>query len=139
MTLRHIILTVVGICGLIWLVNGLRTRNGHGVDAGTANSRIHQRFEIPADAKDVNYASTVWSSRADFSISKASFLKWVDKRRWKLEEVRNGKHLFIPADSSLDSKMMSSGYVFDGMDGDVGYVGVYDDDLGRASVSYMTR
>lgn len=132
--------------GIVWLACGLfKPIIGVGVDAKEANALIHQRFELPLAAKDVNFYSTVWHTTIDFKISRKDFVEWASHMNWKTTEV--GLTLPRPFyyargfQNDTEPRLVESGLVFPSEYGNekVFFSGVFDDQIGRASVSYAGR
>ncbi len=126
---------------LVFLITGGIERTGRGATPHVANSRIHQRFEIPPSARDVNYYTTERYSVANFGISEAEFLEWCRARGWRTSPVTPG-HLGLYQDlhgRGRRPRIVRDGLTFDGLSGTVGYTGVFDRELRRASIQYEVR
>lgn len=138
---RPILLAAAVVASLLAIAfSGLRTRSQYGVDAATANSKIHQRFEIPASATDVDFATNVRSSHADFAISQDVFLDWVNRHEWRLRSVSAEEPCwFAPVDGAVEPYFFAEGFTFDGMDGNVGYTGGFDAEKQRAWIVFGTN
>lgn len=140
---RAVIITGI-IVGVVWfLIRCFTPIIGLGVDARSANAHIHQRFELPVGATDVNYWSTVDCSRIDFKISRNAFLEWARHMNWSTIEVKetDGRFYEWAVSDGAEPRMIKSGLVFPPEYGNepVFFSGVFDDDIGRASVTYATR
>lgn len=71
------------LCAALIMVDW--TRTGFDVSPADANKTMHQRFDIPAQARNVCFISTPRSTRVAFSISRPDFDLWVRHMEFRTE------------------------------------------------------
>jgi hypothetical protein len=117
-------------------------RWGMSANGTTINQNLHHRFEVPLSVVNGNYSSTPWYTIVDVDMSETEFLRWCKDKGWspsKVDPLSPQSFCSIEAGGQVAVHPIRQGYVFDAMDGTIGFMGVYDSEMGRASVSYSTR
>ncbi len=133
--------TVVGL--FPFAVSFGTMRHAQRVTAQEANDRLHQDFRLPLGATNVDYFTSVKSSHVTLDLSLDDLMKWCDEQQWRTREI--GEERPAPfrelnaVGSTKFTHLVSRGLEFGDRVGDLGFWGVYDSALGRASVSYISN
>jgi hypothetical protein len=125
---------------VLFLASPAGERSGQGVSPEEANSRVHQRIDIPRTARDVNYRSNVWLTFADFAIDESDLLEWC--REYKMEPfpLNDDNQVSFRFADGRDEEFLiiDDGFSF-GTSDRCGQHGVFDRRAGRASVSFFCK
>ena len=111
------------------------TRAGLRVSSGEASGRFHHEFPLPVTARDVNYRSSLIYAVADFTIDESEFAKWC--RGLGLAERKAHLDRFLFGERGRTPKPVHDGRRFERQSAGGQVVGVFDRELGRASVAYF--
>jgi hypothetical protein len=103
---------------------------GFGVSPAEANAVIHQRFAVPASARDVCFVSSPRFSEVTFLVEPGDFDAWIRRQGFRATAISPDEPAVTftrdaPGSRQYDGSLVDEGIRFD-QPGRCGIAGVYD-------------
>lgn len=120
------ILFVAPFIAFAWITWASKA-TGFGVSPAEANAAIHQRFAVPASARDVCFVSTPWYSNVTFLVEPDDFHAWLRSRGFRATAIKPAVTFALDVSGAVryDVDAVAAGVSFKGP-GRLGIFGVYD-------------
>ncbi len=130
------LLTATMSIAILYFLETGKGRSGKGVSALDASRDLFHFRDIPASASDVDYDSSIRSTRVEFIIDEREFLKWCEMHHWRPNEIVKPTIFSRAAGGGM--AIIAKGLEFSVRNESGATIsGVFDRTKGRASVSFL--